>query len=81
MTRAVFGRIFLIALLLTGATAVTLFVTRTGYNVARTPGPGAGSVTCVYWLGFGLHGVRHDLGGAAEAHAFECPLLVRDVGF
>lgn len=81
MTRAVFGRIFLILLLLTGATAVALFVTRTGYNVARTPGPGAGAVTCTYWLGFGLYHARHDLGGAAEAQAFECPLLVRDVGF
>ena len=79
MTRAVFGRIFLIAVLLVGVTAVTLFVTRTGYNVARTPDPGAGSVTCTYWLGFGLHHERHaaDAGGAV----FECPLLVRDVGF
>ena len=80
MTRAVFGRFFLIALLLTGATAVALFVTRTGYNVARTAGPAPGSVACVYWHGFGLRAVRHDLGSAAEAEAFECPLLVREPG-
>ena len=79
MTRAVFGRIFLIAVLLVGLTAVVLFVTRTGYNVARTPGPGPGSVTCTYWLGFGLHHQRHAAGTDAGAAAPDCPLLVRDV--
>ena len=81
MTRAVFGRFFLIAVLLIGAAAVALFATGTGYNVARVDGPGAGAVTCVSWLGFGLARVRLDPGGAAEAQAFECPLIVRDVGF
>ncbi len=79
MTRAVFGRIFLIAVLLVGLTAVVLFVTGTGYNVAQTRVPGG--IACTYWLGFGLHHQRHAPGTEAEAAAFECPLLVRDVGF
>lgn len=71
------GRFFFIALLLIGAAAVALWATRSGYNVAgSTEG---GTVTCTYWLGFGVQRVRHEVGTGTDAAAFECPLLLRDV--
>lgn len=71
------GRFFLILLLLTGAMAAALFVTRTGYNVGRSDD--LAGVTCLYWLGFGVGRQRHEIADDAARVAFECPLMAQDV--